>query len=108
LGENVMQDRKGGCLRGAVRYVLMGEPRAIAICERSETKQKPPGKTGLLVVSLLAVTAFTFWHCRGTSSILPRTKNDTGPEMLTRIVQAAAILLSDTATPAAKVTTTSR
>ena len=27
-----MQDRKGGCLCGAVRYVLTGEPRAIAIC----------------------------------------------------------------------------
>ena len=27
-----MQDRKGGCLCGAVRYVLKGEPRAIAIC----------------------------------------------------------------------------
>ena len=27
-----MQDRKGGCLCGAVRYVLKGQPRAIAIC----------------------------------------------------------------------------
>ena len=27
-----MQDRKGGCLCGAVRYVLKGDPRAIAIC----------------------------------------------------------------------------
>ena len=27
-----MQDRKGGCLCGTVRYVLKGEPRAIAIC----------------------------------------------------------------------------
>ena len=27
-----MQDRKGGCLCGAVRYVLKGEPGAIAIC----------------------------------------------------------------------------
>ena len=27
-----MQDRKGGCLCGAMRYVLKGEPRAIAIC----------------------------------------------------------------------------
>jgi hypothetical protein len=32
LGENIMQDRKGGCLCGAVRYVLKGEPRTIAIC----------------------------------------------------------------------------
>jgi len=27
-----MQEMKGGCLCGAVRYVLKGEPRAIAIC----------------------------------------------------------------------------
>ncbi len=27
-----MQNRKGGCLCGAVRYVLNGGPRAIAIC----------------------------------------------------------------------------
>ena len=27
-----MQDRKGGCLCGAVRYVLKGEPRGIALC----------------------------------------------------------------------------
>jgi hypothetical protein len=27
-----MQNRKGGCLCGAVRYVLKSEPRAIAIC----------------------------------------------------------------------------
>jgi hypothetical protein len=27
-----MQDRKGGCLCGAVRYVLKGDPQAIAIC----------------------------------------------------------------------------
>jgi hypothetical protein len=27
-----MQDRKGGCLCGAVRYVLKGEPRGTAIC----------------------------------------------------------------------------
>jgi hypothetical protein len=27
-----MQDRKGGCLCGAVRYVLKSEPRAISLC----------------------------------------------------------------------------
>ncbi len=27
-----MQDRKGRCLCGSVRYVLKGEPRAISIC----------------------------------------------------------------------------
>jgi len=27
-----MQDRKGGCLCGAVRYVLKAEPRAILLC----------------------------------------------------------------------------
>lgn len=27
-----MQDRKGSCLCGAVRYVLKSEPRAIAVC----------------------------------------------------------------------------
>ena len=27
-----MSDRKGGCLCGAVRYVLKGEPRGIALC----------------------------------------------------------------------------
>lgn len=27
-----MQDRQGGCLCGAVRYVLKGKPQAIALC----------------------------------------------------------------------------
>ena len=27
-----MPDRKGGCLCGAVRYTLTGEPRSIAVC----------------------------------------------------------------------------
>lgn len=31
-GGKPMTDRKGGCLCGAVRYVLKGEPRSIAIC----------------------------------------------------------------------------
>ena len=30
--KTIMSDRKGGCLCGAVRYVLKGEPRSIAIC----------------------------------------------------------------------------
>ena len=32
LGRKIMQDREGGCLCRAVRYVLKGEPRTIAIC----------------------------------------------------------------------------
>ena len=31
-GETIMQNRKGGCLCGAVRYVLKSEPRMVAIC----------------------------------------------------------------------------
>jgi hypothetical protein len=31
-GDDIMQDRKGGCLCGAVRYVLKADPRAVAIC----------------------------------------------------------------------------
>lgn len=35
-----MQDRKGGCLCGAVRYVLKGEPRAIAVCHCMNCKRQ--------------------------------------------------------------------
>jgi hypothetical protein len=31
-GEDIMQDRKGGCLCGAVRYALKSVPTAIAMC----------------------------------------------------------------------------
>jgi hypothetical protein len=31
-GEDIMQNRQGGCLCGAVRYVLKSDPRAIAVC----------------------------------------------------------------------------
>lgn len=32
LGGDIMPDRKGGCLCGAVRYVLKGDRQAVAIC----------------------------------------------------------------------------
>lgn len=32
MSELVRRNREGGCLCGAVRYVLKGEPRAIALC----------------------------------------------------------------------------
>jgi hypothetical protein len=32
LREDIMQDRQGGCLCGAVRYVLKGDLLAVAIC----------------------------------------------------------------------------
>ena len=33
------QDREGGCLCGAVRYVLKGEPRATALCHCSHCQK---------------------------------------------------------------------
>ena len=35
-----MQDRKGGCLCGAVRYTLKSEPRAITICHCSHCQKQ--------------------------------------------------------------------
>lgn len=35
-----MQDRQGGCLCGAVRYVLKGEPRAIALCHCTHCRKQ--------------------------------------------------------------------
>jgi hypothetical protein len=50
-----------------------------------------------------------FWYCGGRSDILStKMENDTGREMLTRILQAGAILLAGTATPAAQTAYPSR
>ena len=35
-----MHDRNGGCLCGAVRYILKSEPRAIAICHCSHCQKQ--------------------------------------------------------------------
>lgn len=35
-----MQERKGGCLCGAVRYVLKSEPKATAICHCTHCKRQ--------------------------------------------------------------------
>jgi hypothetical protein len=42
-----MQDRIGGCLCGAVRYVLKGEPRAIAICHCTHCQAGDARRCGL-------------------------------------------------------------
>jgi hypothetical protein len=35
-----MSDRKGGCLCGAVRYTLKGEPRSIALCHCTHCRRQ--------------------------------------------------------------------
>ena len=35
-----MPDRKGGCLCGAVRYVLKGKPRSIALCHCTHCRRQ--------------------------------------------------------------------
>jgi hypothetical protein len=45
-----MQDRKGGCLCGAVRYELKGEPRAIAVCHCTHCQKQSGGLFSFNVV----------------------------------------------------------
>jgi hypothetical protein len=40
LGGDIMPDRKGGCLCGAVRYVLKDDPQAVAICHCTHCKKQ--------------------------------------------------------------------
>ena len=45
-----MQDRKGGCLCGSVRYVLKSEPRGIAICHCTHCQKLSGSSFSLNVV----------------------------------------------------------
>jgi hypothetical protein len=50
LGEDVMPDRKGGCLCGAVRYVLKSDPRGIAICHCTHCQRQSGSAFSLNIV----------------------------------------------------------
>jgi hypothetical protein len=41
--EDIMQERMGGCLCGAVRYTLKGEPRSIAVCHCTHCQKQSGG-----------------------------------------------------------------